>query len=206
MYPLINKTKKIVFWVSFGCGSSTIKSILLEDFTSYNYSKKTISAEEANEYKNIIFVRNPYERFIYSIFKEYVDGSKSSEYKLQNIAESFSKLKDFKSVYFEKQTAHSFENLKYYKVYDIKKIDHELLSKELNRSIVFRHHDNNQTDEIIEHANRISYRQLSQLKKNKKIPNFKSFYKKEDYKKIYDFYQEDFDFCKKYGITYLVDL
>ena len=77
MFCLINKELKIVFWWSAKCGCSYIKKLfyILSDFNiPYNIHHNSFNKFNINDnnYKHILFIRNPYKRIVSGFLDKYV--------------------------------------------------------------------------------------------------------------------------------------
>jgi hypothetical protein len=219
MRAVINHSKSnVLLWTSPKSGSSTTRSILCS-ISGYNwkdldnpgfprkkeiYDYKITSSYE--EFTNIAFIRNPYDRFISGVFQKHIEGNLDYDcYKPKSMLDAAQNISLLDKFHFEPQTSDQYsESIFFDKVFDINNIDYKYLSSVFDYKITPKIENvQYKTNKLIPNAYRLSYDELLDLKKRKEIPQYKSFYYNNYIKNlIYNKYEQDFFFAKKYGINY----
>lgn len=216
MYPFINKKKKIIFWWSAKSGCSTVKSIMFElIFPKINISKlpasyfhksiakpkNKITLEEAKQYINILFIRDPYKRLVSGFIDKCIINKKNRFFKPKNFidaVDNISKLDPDKNHHFCPQTSeHFIKELKYDIIYDIERINYEQLSILCGKKIIDRKfYQTGYSQEQLSNQRSylLNYNELLSLKKKKDIPPYYTFYNIDIIEAVKKYYQEDFNF------------
>jgi hypothetical protein len=222
MFPFINREKNIIFWWSAKAGCSTVKSIMFEMINKNNdckswkdeefhkpIAKGKIDLKNAQSFTNILFIRDPYKRFISGIIDKNIRGELSKFYKPKNIldaSQNIDSLCRWRHHFSPQSSEHFIPNLKFNYVYDIEKINYEELSSICNFHIVERKKNqafyrNNLDNKFID-AYLLDYNTLVSLKLNKNIPSYQYFYSSDVKENIHKYYYKDFILFQEYNFYY----
>jgi len=222
MYFLVNKDKKIIFGWSAKCGCSHIKKIFYyfenNEINNIIHQSKDYKGlpENIEDYKIILFIRNPYKRLVSGFMDKY---KKNGEFNCKwniNLPLTFSNFVDkiiqnsdiIDNHHFVAQTGEMFDynklnNFKNLNFFDIENIDYgyieNIFDKKIPKELIdFRGgHTNNSTEQL----NCFVYHEIIYDIEKYKIPTI--YYFNETIKnKVYNFYKQDFLFFAEKGYYY----
>lgn len=225
MFFIKDTVNKIMIGWSAKCGCSHIKKIYYY-LTTDNIDSHIHTTKDYNrmgiiddEYKILIFIRNPYERLVSGFLDKYKkDGSFINTWD-SNVPLTFSNFvdelikNDYKQInrhHFTPQLSESWHNKiinhKNLKVYDINNIDYNYIEKLYNKKIPkellnFRG-DHVNKKEIFDYGQDNKIYDLLQNDYENKRPLSKNFYNDDIKKKVFEFYKNDFEYFKSIEFDY----
>lgn len=225
MFPFINREKNIIFWWSAKAGCSTIKSIMFEMINKNDHckawsdekfhkpvAKGKISLTDAQSFINILFIRDPYKRFVSGVIDKNINGELTKFYKPQNFVDAvfnIDSLDGYKHHFAPQTSEHFISNLEFDYVYDIEKIDYTELSSVCNFKITERKRNQSlciNPDNKLIHAYLLDYDTLASLKSSKNIPPYQYFYSPDIKERINKYYHKDFILFQKYNFYYDISI
>jgi len=239
MFFLINKEKKIIFGWSAKCGCNFVK--MMFTWLSGDKRIKRMGAKgygihadtynsfphDHNEYKIILFIRDPFQRLVSSYVEKYASNflkTKARNPKWPQL--SYTKKKTYRRFVnelhmngFQNINLHHFtpqlsekwpdEEFNIHKIYDIQNIDYDYLNElfgiQLPEEIIGVRgpHYINYSDSIQSRVCDVVYPVYMYANLGKsKIPTYEYFYDQELKDKVAEFYKKDLDFFKTNGFDY----
>ena len=221
MYFLIGEKHKVLFGWNPKCGCTHIKRIrnFFEEDKKGLHQKyeDNYLPENIADYTIIILIRNPYKRIISGFLDKYRENGQYREKWLNKTPLTFANFVDevvkqnYQEIdehHFIPQLSKAFDRERLEKhqsvvIFDIENINYQYIENLFNKKI---------PDDLLNnrgsHANKqfeiINYPVYHQLQKDysRYKPTTDSFYSVELKKKVYQFYQEDFEYFKKKGFNY----
>lgn len=212
-----NNINKVCFWYSPKCGCTFIRKLYCYYTGVFiNPSQPINIINNFDQYKHILFTRNPYKRIVSGFLDCYVQNEKYEDF-MPDL--TFSKFlddlttNDFNNIdhlHFQKQLSDFYnKDVIFDRVFDIESIDYDYLNSlfkfQTNDNILksFRisgHHIKYDKDLMLENADQLT---TTELRKMKLLPNSLSFLNDKNKEKIYNYYKNDIDFFSSIGINYL---
>ncbi len=214
-----------MFGWSAKCGCSHIKKIYY--YLTTNDIEHTIHTTKDynkigiidDEYKILLFIRNPYERIVSGFLNKYKDNGpyrnrwdNNTKLTFNNFVNELIK-NDYKMIdrhHFTPQLSESWNNKiinsKNLKVYDINNIDYDYIEQIYNKKIPeellnFRGgHEN--IKEIFNYPEYVKIYDLEHKEYSDKKPFTKNFYNEDIKNKIFEFYKADFEYFNSIGFYY----
>jgi hypothetical protein len=171
------------------------------------------------DYKNIVIIRNPYDRILSGYYDKYVDGHLTpdiGELTFEEFINSFPNDKiDFDHFSLQFSRAYN-ENIIFDKIYDIDHFDvHDFINQftlkkreynndqYISRSFYKNDHTNEFRKNIyLYNAYKTPYNELCIIKQNKFVPYYNCFYNQDLLKKVYNLYEYDFICLQKLGLKF----
>ena len=204
----------------FKVGNQTELDNLVADFFLFNRVKPKgvasfhdfqcgtnlkINYEEASTYKNVLFLRHPFKRFVSGFFDKYIDDGQFIEsFKPKNFMDALANINLLDKHHFLPQTSGGYINgLKFDMIFDIEKIDYAYLGQLLDFHVRPRimhnnyssgwsyNHVLNKEKECLEDMTLLPYENLVEIKKSKNV-NWRCFENEKTQNILHQHYAGDF--------------
>ena len=226
----------ICFWWNPKCGCSFIKRLFRYLFDKKLYMGQELHINTQNVYKpfmknltHILFIRNPYHRFVSNFIQTYIKKWGGDDIRLTNgIAEDRLQYLTFKyfvntvlknkkllrrewfvNDHFRPQITNYNKQFNFTRIFDLYNIDYDYLSNRFHKEIKIptinylretgMNHVNIQNDYYKEPVYDYT---INTFKDIKIIPKYKYFYNDDLKQKVREIYKEDFDFFESNGFKF----
>lgn len=230
----IDHNNKIIFCSSPKAGTNHVKRLYLY-YNNIEYDQKTfhssdILPENIDEYKIILFIRNPYKRFVsgyiekgiiknhynflnrniltFSDYVNFIYNNKDVLFYTRNKPYLIERQGDL-IFHFAPQINNDTKKLKLDKVFDIENINYNyfdnIYENKINDEVKKQRgtHNNKYYSDIKEY---FYNKPLLEYKDNIKIPTYEYFFNEDLKNKLYEIYKSDFEFFGNIGFNYDFEL
>ena len=164
-------------------------------------SRLFLRHEFALKFVNVLFVRDPFKRFVSGLVDKHIDGSFSHIFRPKSFRDAASKIGLLEPHHFDPQTAGAYiPDLKYDRVFDIENIDYEYLSGLLGMSVRPRvmNRKSSLSGPCREILATVPYERLVELKSADALPDHDCFYDDESRRMVGEYYRGDFDLMRRW--------
>jgi hypothetical protein len=161
------------------------------------YLKKDFAAG----FTNVLFVRDPFKRFVSGLVDKHVDGSFSHISKPDSFRGAASNIDGLEPHHFAPQSSEAYlPDLEYDRAFDIEDIDYEYLSgllgmrvrpRMMNRKSLF-------VGDCPEGLAALPYEGLVRMKSTGSMPDYECFYDEDSRAMVSEYYAADFDLMRRW--------
>lgn len=155
----------------------------------------------ASEFVNVLFVRDPFDRFASGVVDKHVDGSFSRFFRPSSFRDACSRIDMLEPHHFAPQASWAFlPDLRYDRVFDIGSIDYEYLSGLLGMRVAPRvmHRRAEFSDECPPGLPDMGYDELADLKRAGRVPRYGCFYDDECRAMVARHYAADLELVRRW--------
>jgi hypothetical protein len=152
-------------------------------------------------FTNVLFVRDPFKRFVSGFVDKHVEGFFSPIYRPGSFKDAASNIDRLDPHHFAPQTSEAYlPGLEYDRVFDIERIDYEYLSgllgmkvkpRQMNRKSLFA---GGCPDGLAD----LPYEELARMKATGSMPDYDCFYDEESRSLVSGHYAADFDLMRRW--------
>lgn len=163
-------------------------------------SLRRIELDFASRYRNVLFVRDPFKRFVSGFMDKHIEGFFTKEFRPINFLDASRNIRKLDRHHFSLQTSVAFlPNLRYEKVFDISAVDYEYLSSLLGMRVDQRaiNKSNPYVGECPAELHLNPYEELSTMKASGNLPDYYCFYDEESKRLVEEHYKRDIEFISR---------
>lgn len=160
-----------------------------------------LDLDSASKFANVLFVRDPFKRFVSGLVDKHIEGFFSNIYAPKNFKEAAFNIGKLESHHFAPQTSEAYlPGLEYDRVFDIENIDYEYLSGLLGMRIAPRLMNREVPlsgfcgDSIAD----APYEHLALLKSSGGLPPHECFYDEKSRRLVGEYYKGDLDLMRRW--------
>lgn len=154
----------------------------------------------AARYRNVLFVRDPFKRFVSGFMDKHIEGFFTKKFRPMNFLDGARNIIRLDRHHFSPQTSVAFlPNLRYEKVFDISAVDYAYLSSLLGMRVEPRamHKSNPYVGECKSELHLAPYEELSAMKASGNLPDYDCFYDEESKRLVGEYYKGDIEFISR---------
>jgi hypothetical protein len=158
-----------------------------------------VPLEMASEFKNILFVRDPFKRFVSGVLDKHIEGNFSHLFRPASFLDAARNIGLLDRHHFARQTGDAYlPSLSYDRVFDIESIDYEFLSGLLGMKVEPRvmHRNREFSGDCPPNLAEATYKQLFEIKSSGSLPRYDCFYNDESRAMVKRHYRDDFDLMR----------
>lgn len=163
-------------------------------------SYRTMSLADADSFTNVLFVRDPFERFVSGFVDKHVEGSFTSAFRPKSFAHAARSIDQLEDHHFAPQASMAYlPGLEYDRVFDIGSIDYPYLSSLLGMEVAPRvmHRRRSFSAPCVDGLSAMPYDGLAAIKSSGALPSYDCFYDLESRSFVQDYYWDDFDLIRR---------
>jgi hypothetical protein len=152
-------------------------------------------------FTNVLFVRDPFKRFVSGFVDKHVEGAFSHIFRPGSFKEAASNIGGLEPHHFAPQASEAYlPDLEYDRVFDIERVDYGYLSglldmrvrpRQMNRKSLFA---GGCTDGLAD----LPYEELARMKATGSMPGYDCFYDDEARRLVSEYYAADFDLMRRW--------
>lgn len=164
-------------------------------------SRLVLDLESASEFANVLFVRDPFKRFVSGLVDKHIDGFFSHIYRPKSFKDAAANIDKLEPHHFAPQTSEAYlPQLNYDWVFDIEKIDYEYLSGLLGMRVAPRlmNRKSPLSGPCGESLADVPYEHLVRLKSSGGFPDHECFYDEESKGMVADYYRGDLELMRRW--------
>lgn len=161
----------------------------------------SIDLEEARKFRNVLFVRDPFKRFVSGVVDKHIEGYFTPKFRPESFLDAARNIRMLDRHHFCPQAASAYlPDLSYERVFDIESIDYGYLSDLLGMKVEPRvHHRNVEFSGGCPHGlSSAPYSELASMKAAGELPAHDCFYDEESRRIVADYYSGDFDLMQRW--------
>lgn len=196
IYESRSPNKSIDFLVSDFARRNSVNGIHCLIAGSY----KKVQLKEAESFANILFVRNPFERFVSGLIDKHVEGSFTHMFRPESFRHAARNIGRLEEHHFAPQASRAYmRGLRYDRVFNIKSIDYAYLSSLLGMEVKPRtmHRKRVYESPCVEGLPSLPYESLAEIKSSGSLPSYECFYDIESKSFVQDYYWDDFELMRR---------
>lgn len=155
-----------------------------------------VSHELASGFTNVLFVRDPFKRFVSGVLDKHIDGSFSYLFRPSSFLDAAKNIGLLDEHHFAPQASDAYlPSLPYARVFDIEDIDYSFLSEILGMRVEPRvmHKKREFSGDCPPSLASATYEELAEIKSKGDVPSYDCFYDEESKGLVAWHYREDFD-------------
>lgn len=160
-----------------------------------------IDLNQASRLRNILFMRNPFHRFVSGVVDKHIEGNFSKIYSPMSFRSAAENMHMLEPHHFMPQIGGAFlPGLKYDRVFDIGEIDFGYLSEALGMRVEPRklHSRRGYSLPCVPNLASMNYRELASLKAAGDMPEYDCFYDDRSRELVRTRYSNDFAFMRRW--------
>lgn len=194
MIPSDTKIDRIVF-------DFIMRENIFSVHTHHAGDRLKVAHDLVSQFTNVLFVRDPFKRFVSGVMDKHIEGSFSHVFRPKNFLDAARNIGLLDRHHFAQQSAEAYlPSLKYDGVFDIESIDYSFLSKVLGMRVEPRimHRKMNFSDDCSPRLSEATYQDLAAMKSRGSVPDYSCFYDEESRGLVAGYYREDFDLMRRW--------
>jgi hypothetical protein len=164
-------------------------------------SRVRLKLEFAARFTNVLFVRDPFKRFVSGFVDKHVEGSFSHIYRPRSFKDAASNIEGLEPHHFAPQASEAYlPDLEYDRVFDIEDMDYDYLSGFLGMRVVPRvlNRKGSLLGPCVKALADAPYETLARMKSSGSLPDYDCFYDDESKAMVADYYRGDLDLMRRW--------